>query len=64
MDGELPASTGIISSLVIGSHVSQRSRAACDELGHELARIYGSARLADSSDEATAYASFLVTDGP
>ena len=56
-------STDPISCLVIGSHLSERSRAASEELGHELARIYGSARLADGSDAAMEYTSFLVTDG-
>jgi 23S rRNA A2030 N6-methylase RlmJ len=57
-DGRLSADAGVINSLVIGSHLSQRSRAACDEVGHELASIYGSARLADGHDGAMEYASF------
>lgn len=52
----------VISCLVIGSHLSEQSRAACDERGHELARRWGSTRRADGRDEAITYASFLVTD--
>jgi 23S rRNA (adenine2030-N6)-methyltransferase len=57
-DGRLSANAGVINSLVIGSHLSERSRAACDELGYELARIYGSAQLADGHDAAMEYTSF------
>jgi 23S rRNA A2030 N6-methylase RlmJ len=62
MGGRLPASTGAINSLVIGSHLSERSRAACDELGRELASIYGFGRLANGRDGAMEYTSFLVPD--
>jgi 23S rRNA (adenine2030-N6)-methyltransferase len=56
--GRLSADAGVISSLIIGSHLSARTRDACDELGHELARIYGSARLPDGHDAAMEYTSF------
>ena len=62
MGARHPANPGIISSLVIGSHLSERSRAACDELGQALARIYGSARLTDGRDGTMGYTSFLVPD--
>jgi 23S rRNA A2030 N6-methylase RlmJ len=54
--------TGPISCLVLGSHLGEHSRTASDELGYELARIYAAARLADGSDPAMEYTSFLVTN--
>jgi 23S rRNA A2030 N6-methylase RlmJ len=56
-----PANPEVFSSLIIGSHLSDRSRAACDELGHELADCYSAAWRADDHDGETAYTSFLVT---
>jgi 23S rRNA A2030 N6-methylase RlmJ len=58
--GHLSANTGVISSLIIGSHLSARTRAACDELGHELARIYDSAQLADGRHVAPEYTSYQM----
>ena len=59
-DGQLSRSSPIISSLIIGSHLSARTRAACDELGHELARIYRLAPLAEVRVAAIEYTSFEV----
>jgi 23S rRNA A2030 N6-methylase RlmJ len=58
------ANPDVFSSLVISSHVSAQTRAACDALGHELACIYETAWRADDRGEAIAYASFLVTNDP
>ena len=57
-DGQPSQSSPVISSLIIGSHLSARTRAACDELGHELARIYRFAPLADVRVAAIEYTSF------
>jgi 23S rRNA A2030 N6-methylase RlmJ len=57
-DGQLSKSSPVISSLIIGSHLSARTRAACEKLGHELARVYRLAPLADVSVAAIEYTSF------
>src|SRR5262245_31516212 len=56
-----PANPEVLSSLVIGSHLSQRSQAACDALGRELARICGAVGLVNGRGGEISYTSCLVT---